>query len=71
MSYSVKVYNLAKFIHEKYEALSIEEGWETQAPCKVEFDDLPEANLKVMIGVAGSIIEYIRDDLQNASRIIT
>ena len=63
-SYSEKIYDLAEFMHTRYEELSVEEGWESQASCKVPFAKLPEENQKVMIGVAGSVIEYIKQSLK-------
>ena len=67
---SKKIYDLAKFMHERYEALSKDEGWETQSTCRVEFEDLPEENKKVMLGVAGSVIGYITNDLEKMRIIL-
>ena len=73
MSHSVKVYNLAKFMHERMETLSAEEhGVDlNEQPDPTPFDDLPEEHLRVMIGLAGSVIEFIKDDLMKSSRIIS
>ena len=65
---TVKIYNFAKFIYEKQEELSEEEGLGIGE--KIAFDDLPEEDIKVMIGLAGSIIGYITNDLER-SKIIT
>ena len=67
MSYSVKIYELAKFIYERYEALSEEEGWQKT---DVDFDDLPEEQIKIYIGLAGSVIGYITNELDRTSRIL-
>lgn len=55
-----KIKVLAKFIHDKYEKLSVEIGWATQSTCKVKFDDLPKKNKRVMIGVATAIHQLIK-----------
>jgi hypothetical protein len=43
---------LAEKLHDEYERLSKETGWETQKICKVKFDELPEKNKQVMLGMA-------------------
>jgi len=50
------VYELAKYIHDIYEAYSKKNGWETNKDCKVDFDFLPEKNKQVMINTALQII---------------
>jgi len=67
-SYTVKVYEMAKFMYERREALSVEEGW---PKLDTEFDALPEEQIRIWIGLAGSTIGYIKNDLEKASRIIT
>ncbi len=52
-----RIYNLAKFMHDEYEKAAKVVGWNTQDKCKVEFDDLPEANRKVMLTVARRVLE--------------
>jgi len=68
MSYSVKVYEMAKFMHERQTALFLEEGWPDLG---VEFDNLPEEQIRIWIGLAGSVIGYIKNELENTSRIVT
>jgi len=67
---SKKIYELAKFMHDRYETLSKDEGWETQNECKVDFDKLPEKNKRVMLGVAGSVVGYIANDLEKMRIIL-
>ena len=69
MSYSVKIYELARFIHERKITLEEEEGHFPDTG--VDFDDLPEDEIKVLIGLAGSIIGYIKNELDRTSRIVT
>lgn len=52
----MKPEKLAKWMHNEYEKISKKENWETQKNCKVEFEDLPEENKKVMIELATRII---------------
>jgi uncharacterized protein HemY len=47
---------LAEMFHNIYEKTSIEEGWNTQDKCKVDFKDLPEENRKVMIRTCERIL---------------
>ncbi len=53
--------DLARFMHEQYEAASIEEGWGTQEKCRVDFDDLPEDNKRVMLRVAEAVLQMLLD----------
>lgn len=59
----VNVEDLAKYMHDEYEKISKELGWNTQDECKVEFKDLPEDNKKVMCQVALSVIYYMNNIL--------
>ncbi len=52
----MKPEKLAKWMHEQYEEISKKEKWETQKKCRVEFEDLPEENKKVMIELAERLI---------------
>ena len=47
---------LAKWLHDTYEAIAKEKDWNTQQSCKVEFDDLPDANKRTMIEIADRIL---------------
>jgi len=60
MSYNI--YQLAVLMHRKYEESSKRNNWNTQGNCKVEFDDLPEANKKVMLDVAEFVWNEIDDE---------
>ena len=51
------VEGLARLMHETYEAAAKENGWKTQASCRVPFDGLPEANQKTMLAVAEVIVD--------------
>lgn len=51
------VNDLARDFHETYERLAAGEGWETQKNCRVDFDDLPEANRNLMMAVSIEIYE--------------
>ena len=44
---------LAGFMHEKYQVFADEEGWNVQRKTNVAFEDLPEANQRVMLKLAG------------------
>ena len=48
---------LANWMHDQYEEISMEKGWDTQKKCKVEFEDLPEENREVMFELAKRIIK--------------
>ena len=50
-------------MHETYEQLSKEMGWETQDKCKVGFDDLPNKNKIVMLGVADAVIKRFNESI--------
>lgn len=50
-----KVLFLAIWLHETYEAQAREVGWKTQESCRVKFDELPEANKKVMLKIARDV----------------
>lgn len=55
---------LAIFMHDTYEELSKDMGWQTQETCKVEFDNLPNRNKCVMLGVAGKVLEDFKKDVK-------
>jgi len=58
------VYEIAKFLHERYEFHSEKELWNTQQICKVPFDDLPKANKKVMLAVSKDLLNLVFGSLQ-------
>lgn len=43
---------LAKWMHDQYEEIASEMGWNTQESTKVEFEDLPASNRATMIELA-------------------
>lgn len=49
---------LAKWLHDNYEAVAKEQDWSTQQSCKVEFDTLPDANKRTMIEVADRLLNF-------------
>ena len=51
---------LAKWMHDTYEEVALEIGWETQPKCKTQFDKLPTENKITMIEVAGRLLTKLR-----------
>jgi len=50
---------MAEWLHEVYEHEAEMAGWNTQDGTSTAFDDLPEANKKVMLGLASKLLhEY-------------
>ena len=49
---------LAKWLHDNYEAVAKEQDWNTQQSCKVEFDTLPDANKRTMIEIADRLLNF-------------
>lgn len=49
---------LAKWLHDNYEAVAKEKDWNTQQSCKVEFDTLPDANKRTMIEIADRLLDF-------------
>lgn len=49
---------LAKWLHDNYEAVAKEQNWNTQQSCKVEFDTLPDANKRTMIEIADRLLNF-------------
>ncbi len=49
---------LAKWLHDNYEAIAKEQNWDTQQRCKVEFDALPDANKRTMIEIADRLLNF-------------
>ena len=52
----MNIEELAEFLHNCYEKLSKEKGWETQKKTQVKFDDLPKKNKEVMFDLAQIIL---------------
>ena len=57
---NMKTKELATWLHNNYEDTSKRFNWNTQKKCKVDFDDLPEENKKVMISMARKIHKNIK-----------
>ena len=51
---------IARLLHDEYEKAAKEEGWHTQKRCRVKFNDLPDANKRVMLRIAGIIITKLQ-----------
>jgi hypothetical protein len=49
---------LARWLHDNYEAVAKEQNWNTQQSCKVEFDTLPDANKRTMIEIADRLLNF-------------
>ena len=49
---------LAKWLHDNYEAVAKEKDWNTQQSCKVEFYTLPDANKRTMIEIADRLLNF-------------
>jgi hypothetical protein len=49
---------LAKWLHDNYEAVAKDQNWNTQEKCKVEFDTLPDANKRTMIEIADRLLNF-------------
>jgi len=53
---------LAEWLHNQYEEISKEVGWNTQKECKVGFNALPDKNKSVMLRLAQAIqIQIVKD----------
>ena len=47
---------LAEWLHNEYEEIAVEVGWETQDGTSVPFDELPEDNKQVMLKLADRLL---------------
>ena len=54
---------LARYMHEEYENAAKHFGWNTQESTKVAFDDLPEANKRLMVHIAYKTIGWIMGNM--------
>lgn len=64
---------IARSLHNRYEAIAKEIGWKTQESCQVDFNLLPEKNKKVMLKLAEWINdreEYVRKNYEEKIRTI-
>lgn len=57
---TLKDIELARMFHETYEDVARGLDWNTQESCRVEFDDLPEANKATMIETCAIIKHKLR-----------
>ncbi len=57
----MNVKDIAKLLHDNYEIEAKKVGWNTQKSCKVEFNDLPEANKKVMLAQGELILNLFNE----------
>ncbi len=48
-------YDLAVWLHDTYEKIALDEGWETQKASRVSFDNLPDSNKQTMLRLAETI----------------
>ena len=53
---------LARWLHEEYEDKARLYNWKTQEKCRVDFDDLPLENKKVMLAMALEIDRRIQQE---------
>lgn len=47
---------LAEWLHENYEEIAVEVGWETQDGTSIPFDELPQDNQDVMLQLADRLL---------------
>ncbi len=57
--YSSDIWELAEFMHDRYEKIAKKNGWMTQEKSRVPFEDLPKENKKTMLDLAYEIIGKI------------
>lgn len=62
--YSNEVYELAQFMHDNYLEISIdkeivEEKWIVQEGTDVLFEDLPQANIIIMLELASRVMGHL------------
>jgi hypothetical protein len=55
---------LAEKLHDEYERLSYIEGWSTQKDCQVKFENLPDANQRVMRRMAEFVLSTNQDKVR-------
>jgi len=71
---------LARWLHEEYEDKARLYNWKTQEKCRVDFDDLPLENKKVMLAMAleidrriqqerKEIVEWLKKEAKSASEV--
>ena len=58
----INALELAKFMHDTYEGVAKQEGWETQEKCRVDFNDLPDRNRLTMLRVAEAVLVLLKKE---------
>lgn len=61
---------IAKSLHDYYELVSKSNGWQTQKETQVKFENLPEANKRVMINMGKYVNHLIKLTLENERKVI-
>ena len=61
-------WELAINLHDKYESLSQAHGWKTQKSCQTFFEELPEKNKQVMLGMARYVRSVIAQAVEEARK---
>lgn len=62
MPSDAEVYGLARWLHEQYEEIAADVGWDTQEGTSVDFDELPHKNRDVMIRMAMRLFAEAQKD---------
>lgn len=62
---------LARKFHDNYESFAYEFGYETRAESAVPWDDVPEANRRLMIATAGAVLADAPSQVPGARHLIT
>lgn len=57
-----KVWTLARFLHRQYLDIATDQGWEVQDGTATDFNEIPETNRDVMLGLARRLIEEYEVD---------
>ena len=57
--YSYDIWRLARFMHDEYETIAKDKGWQTQEQCRVVFEDLPEKNKITMLELASRVLVHL------------
>lgn len=58
MTDDAEVFDLAVWLHQQYEDVAADVGWETQEGTSVDFDDLPTKNRDAMIRLAFRLLDF-------------
>lgn len=51
---------LAEWLHDQYEEIAKEKGWQTQEKSRVKFEDLPKENKETMLALSEKILTRFR-----------